>query len=71
MNSESVIAIVSIITPFLFAYAIIRMAVKAENKKSEEKNIKTDDNVSLEELEELTKRIESLEIIINSREKRE
>ena len=71
MNSESVIAIVSIITPFLFAYAIIRMAVKAKNRKSEPKDIKTDDNVSLEELEELTKRIESLEIIINSREKRE
>jgi len=71
MNSESVIAIVSIITPFLFVYAIIRMAVKAKNKKRENKNIKEDDNVSLEELEELAKRIESLEIIINSREKRE
>jgi len=71
MNSESVIAIVSIVTPFLFVYAIIRMAVKAKNRKSEPKDIKTDDNVSLEELEELTKRIESLEIIINSREKRE
>lgn len=66
--SSTIIPIVAIVTPFLFATWVITMSMKAKEKKEQSKQEKLDGGITADEIEQLAKRIENLEIILKSRE---
>jgi hypothetical protein len=68
MDTEFFISIVAIVTPFLFVLAIIKMVMNSEKReKKEDKNIFSDREF-LMELEDLSRRIDNLEIILRNRD---
>jgi hypothetical protein len=68
MDTEFFISIVAIVTPFLFVLAIIKIVMNSEKReKKEDKNIFSDREF-LMELEDLSRRIDNLEIILRNRD---
>jgi hypothetical protein len=68
MDSEFFISIVAIVTPFLFVLAIIKMVMSSKKReKKEDKNVFSDREF-LMELEDLSRRIDNLEIILRNRD---
>ncbi len=71
MDGTTVTAIIGIVTPFLFALAIIKMAMHSKEKKrefSEKKNRVTQQDAHdfEKEIRELSRKIENLEIILQA-----
>jgi hypothetical protein len=65
---ETLISVVAIVVPFAFAAWVIRMSVRAKEKKRDERNERMMGDRELErEILDLAKRIENLEIILRSR----
>ncbi len=68
MDSEFFISIVAIVTPFLFVLAIIKMVMSSKKReKKEDKNVFSDREFLIE-LEDLSRRIDNLEIILRNRD---
>ncbi len=72
MNSDTLIAVVAIVAPFLFAAWVIHTSIKAKERKRNLKDSQDDSRRrSDRELEEgimdLARRIENLEIILRDR----
>lgn len=68
MDSEFFISIIAIVTPFLFVLAIIKMVMSSKKReKKEDKNVFSDREF-LMELEDLSRRIDNLEIILRNRD---
>lgn len=72
MNSDTVIAIVAITTPFLFTAWVIRTRIRAKERKHDAKDHQESENRQddweLEQgIRDLEKRIENLEIILRGR----
>lgn len=68
MDSEFFISIIAIVTPFLFVLAIIKMVMSSKKReKKEDKNVFSDREFLIE-LEDLSRRIDNLEIILRNRD---
>lgn len=72
MMSETLISVVAIVVPFLFAAWVIKTSIRAkERKRGDRESQDTERRKSDRELEEgimdLAKRIENLEIILRNR----
>ncbi len=72
MNSDTLVAVIAIVAPFLFAAWVIKTSIRAkERKRGVSTRKETERRQSDRELEEgimdLAKRIENLEIILRNR----
>lgn len=68
MDSEFFISIVAIVTPFLFVLAIIKMVMSSKKREKKEDKSVFSDREFLMELEDLSRRIDNLEIILRNRD---
>ncbi|MDD3822233.1 MAG: hypothetical protein WCY74_03530 [Sphaerochaetaceae bacterium] len=72
MNGDTLIAVVAIAAPFLFAAWVIKTGIKAKDRKrgvrdQKEQDLRQSDRELEDGIMDLVKRIENLEIILRNR----
>lgn len=73
MNSDTLIAVVAIVAPFLFAAWVIKTSIKAKERKRGVKDTQDDqrrksDRELEEGIKDLARRIENLDIILRNKQ---
>lgn len=73
MNSDTLIAVIAIVAPFLFAAWVIKTSIKAKERKRGVKDTQDDqrrksDRELEEGIKDLARRIENLDIILRNKQ---